>query len=405
MWGQSASVTCSINGLSGGTFILRHLNQEVQTLGSNPATFNLPQVTADNKGPYHCLYRMVLSGQTLDSPQSDSLLITVKFPKPSISVSPSRDVMWGQHGVSVTCTISTQISGGVFKLMHRHRDIQTSSSPTFYLPRVTFDSEGSYHCQYQRDTSGPVLTSPQSDSLTLQVSVDLPVPSLCVSSPAGGHCSSDTVHITRGDSFVLSCSVPSDVPEGLFLLWFSGSNSSVSEPSVNHSASFYFNVSQSQHQGQYSCVYQVTGAGRTYTSETVPVQIYTKLPLVLLVAPSVVGVVLILGLVSLLLFLVLKKRSQSQHSESTVQAQMNAVGNQYLEDSDEDEADYVNVDAPQCTKPVSDAPMRSNQYQYCTRFNAVREESTNQEDEDDDDDDDYENVTNTEEQDDIYQNF
>ncbi|XP_072299775.1 uncharacterized protein [Eucyclogobius newberryi] len=321
--------------------------------------------------------------------------------------------MWGQTGVTVTCTISAQFSGGTFTLKHKNQ-VHNLRTTTFHLPRVTFDSEGPYHCLYQKDVSGQTLTSPESDSLILQVSVNPPVPSLCVSSSAGETCSSDTVHVTRGDSFVLRCSVPSDVPEGLFLLWFSGSNSSVSEPSVNHSASFSFPVSQNQHQGQYRCVYEVTGAGRTYTSDTVPINIVINLPLVLLVAPSVVGVLLMLGLVLLLLFQALKKRSRGRQSRSTVQAQMDKARNESLE-SDEDEGDYVNVDAPKCegAKYVSDPPVRTNPYQKSdgqVKFVKNSEpcfEEVNSEEDDDDDEDDYENVTdmNTEEQDNIYENF
>ncbi|KAJ0058227.1 hypothetical protein NL108_009100 [Boleophthalmus pectinirostris] len=205
------------------------------------------------------------------SPQSDSVTfdVSVVLPKPKISVTSSLEVIWGQSA-RLTCSINTEHSGGTFTLKRSTQNVQTStSSPaTFSVSPVTFDNAGPYSCLYQKVLSGRSFSSPQSDTVSLHVTVDLPVPSLCVSSPAGGHCSSDTVHITTGDSFVLHCSVSSDVPEGLFLLWFSGSNSSVHQPSVNHSASFHFPVSQSQHQGQYSCVYQVTGAGHTYTSNT-----------------------------------------------------------------------------------------------------------------------------------------
>ncbi|KAK7939332.1 hypothetical protein WMY93_002658 [Mugilogobius chulae] len=197
------------------------------------------------------------------------VICSVILPKPSFSVTPAFKVMWGQN-VRFTCSINTEHSEGTFFLKFSTQNIQTSNSnpATFSLPLVTFDIEGPYYCLYEKVLSGQTFTSPQSDSLKLLVNVVLPVPSLCVSSPADAKCSSDTVYVTRGDSFVVRCSVPSDVPEGLFLLWFSGSNSLVSDPSVNHSASFSFPLSQSQHQGQYSCVYQVTGAGRTYTSNT-----------------------------------------------------------------------------------------------------------------------------------------
>ncbi|KAK7939331.1 hypothetical protein WMY93_002657 [Mugilogobius chulae] len=315
--GEDAGVVCS------GSFLKPSISvTPSQRHHSNPATFSLPRVTFDNKGPYYCLYQKVLSGQTFSSPQSDSATfeVSVILPKPSLSVTPALEVMWGQS-VNLTCSINTEHSGGTFFLKISTQDIQNSSSnpATFSSPRVTFDLEGPYYCLYQKVLSGQTFTSPQSDSLKLLVIVVLPVPSLCVSSPAGEKCSSDTVYVTRGDSFVVRCSVPSDVPEGLFLLWFSGSNSSVSEPSVNHSASFSFPLSQSQHQGQYSCVYQVTGAGRTYTSNTTLSS----------------------------LFINLKENVN------------------YVEDSDEDEGNYVNVDEPKHgdTMSFSCSPVQNIPYQ------------------------------------------
>uniref|UniRef100_A0A8C6SCG9 Uncharacterized protein n=1 Tax=Neogobius melanostomus TaxID=47308 RepID=A0A8C6SCG9_9GOBI len=233
-----------------------------------PCTFTLSSVTFGNKGPYRCLYQKVLAGQSFSSPPSDSVSfdVAVILPKPSVFVSPSLEVTWGQS-VRVTCSITTEHSGGTFTLKHQTQDVQTSTSnpATFTLSSVTFDNEGRYHCVYQKVLSGQSFSSPQSDSIRLQVTGEsFNFKHLCT-------CSSDTVHITRGQGFVLSCSVHSDVPEGIFVLSFS--NSSVSEPAVNHSASFHFPESQSEHQGEYRCVYQVTGAGRTFTSETAPINI------------------------------------------------------------------------------------------------------------------------------------
>uniref|UniRef100_A0A8C6SD92 Ig-like domain-containing protein n=1 Tax=Neogobius melanostomus TaxID=47308 RepID=A0A8C6SD92_9GOBI len=91
-------------------------------------------------------------------------------PYPHVSVSPSLEVTWGQS-VRVTCSITTEHSGGTFTLKHQTRDVQTSTSnpATFTLSSVTFDNEGRYHCVYQKVLSGQSFSSPQSDSIRLQV--------------------------------------------------------------------------------------------------------------------------------------------------------------------------------------------------------------------------------------------
>ncbi|KAK7939329.1 hypothetical protein WMY93_002655 [Mugilogobius chulae] len=292
------------------------------------------------------------------------VICSVRLPKPSISVTPSHEVTWGQTGATIICSISVQISGQTFTLKHLNRAIQTSDTSTFSLPSVTFDSEGPYYCLCQTDFSGQVLTSPQSDPVTLLVSVVLPVPSLCVSSP-------------------------DDVPEGLFLC------GSLAPTALSVSL-------------------QLTT--QPPSPSLCPRANTRGMPLALLVGPSVVGVFLLLGLVSLLLFLVLKKRSCGQPSKVIAQTQMKENKNNYVEDSDEDEGDYVNVDEPKHgdTMTVSCSPVQNNPYQSHAHFNAAREESSQvrfvknsvEESTEEDSENDYENVTdmNAEEEESIYAN-
>uniref|UniRef100_A0A8C6SCQ7 Ig-like domain-containing protein n=1 Tax=Neogobius melanostomus TaxID=47308 RepID=A0A8C6SCQ7_9GOBI len=93
----------------------------------------------------------------------------ISFSKPTITVS-KKKLIWGQS-VRVTCSINTEHSGGTFTLKHQTRDVQTSTSnpATFTLSSVTFDNEGRYHCVYQKVLSGQSFSSPQSDSIRLQV--------------------------------------------------------------------------------------------------------------------------------------------------------------------------------------------------------------------------------------------
>uniref|UniRef100_A0AAX7TC38 Ig-like domain-containing protein n=1 Tax=Astatotilapia calliptera TaxID=8154 RepID=A0AAX7TC38_ASTCA len=177
-WGQDVSVTCSISTQHlGGTFTLQQTSgsfRKSQTSSTNSVTFNIPQVTFSNEGSYQCQYQTRVSSRDFNSPQSDSIRLSVTGKEELyISMIPVGNVTWGQT-VSITCSISTQHLGGTFTLQQSSgsfRKSQTSStnSATFNIPQVTFSNEGSYQCQYQTRVSGREFRSPQSDSIRLSV--------------------------------------------------------------------------------------------------------------------------------------------------------------------------------------------------------------------------------------------
>lgn len=58
---------------------LRHLHQDVQTSESPRASFNLPPVTFDRAGPYHCQYQKYVSDQLFISSPSVSVTLHGKI--------------------------------------------------------------------------------------------------------------------------------------------------------------------------------------------------------------------------------------------------------------------------------------------------------------------------------------
>ncbi|XP_041864219.1 deleted in malignant brain tumors 1 protein-like [Melanotaenia boesemani] len=76
-WGQDISITCTIAAeFLGGTFILEMTSssfRKTQTPGSNSATFNIRNVSADHYGSYRCRYEKSFSSKTFTSPFSDSV--------------------------------------------------------------------------------------------------------------------------------------------------------------------------------------------------------------------------------------------------------------------------------------------------------------------------------------------
>ncbi|KAJ4942014.1 hypothetical protein JOQ06_011885, partial [Pogonophryne albipinna] len=72
--------------------------------------------------------------------------------------------------------------------------------------------------------------------------------------------------VFRGSTFSISCSIQPQYPGGSFLL--SSSTHNYTQPAVNHSAHFLFPAAEPAHQGNYSCVYNVSAFSQDSSSES-----------------------------------------------------------------------------------------------------------------------------------------
>ncbi|KAF3699602.1 Leukocyte immunoglobulin-like receptor subfamily B member 4 [Channa argus] len=270
--------------------------------------------------------------------------------KPRISISPAGEVTWGQD-VSITCSISTQILNGTFilqKTSSSFRETQTSNtnSATFNIRKMDFDKEGLYQCQYQKMGSNQTFSSPLSDSVRLSITVSLQQPIISLtSSNRGVVLGPEGAEVTRGYNFGITCFIYSIYPEGRFFLIFSGANIIDSKSAVNYAASFNFPAAEYEHQGNYSCVYEVTLSTRRFNSTgTAPINIIIKLPLLPLVSSVTAGSLLLLLLPVLVAFFTYRRRRRRQVDQpaTLIFSQLPAkADNDY--DCEED-ADYVNAD-------------------------------------------------------------
>ncbi|XP_045075494.1 deleted in malignant brain tumors 1 protein-like [Coregonus clupeaformis] len=73
--------------------------------------------------------------------------------------------------------------------------------------------------------------------------------------------------VFRGYNFTITCSTQPQYPGGSFLLTFTGSNRTQTQPAVNHSAAFLFPAADGSHQGNYSCVYDNYVFSHNFSSE------------------------------------------------------------------------------------------------------------------------------------------
>ncbi|KAK2832826.1 hypothetical protein Q5P01_016715 [Channa striata] len=298
-------------------------------------------------------------------------------PKPNISMSPAGEVTWGRD-VSITCSISTQVLGGTFILQQTSGSFRETStnSATFNIGKVDFDKEGSYQCQYQQRGSSQTFSSSLSDSVRLSVTVSLQQPIIFLtSSNRGALLILQGAEVTRGYNFGITCFIYSTYPEGRFFLIFSGSTITETKPAVNYSASFNFPAAQYEHQGNYSCVYEVTLSTRRFNStESAPITVIVTMSLLPLVSSVTAGILLLLLL--FVAFFIYRRRRQDNQPANLIFSQL-TVG---VDDNYEDEEDdsYVNVDQLE-KKEIKE--------EVAT---VAKEESDNYEDPETDSDHDYE---------------
>ncbi|KAE8283596.1 hypothetical protein D5F01_LYC18999 [Larimichthys crocea] len=266
-WGQDVSITCSISTQAlGGIFILQKTSgsfKKTQTSSTNSATFSIPQVDFNNEGLYQCQYEKSSSSRNFMSPQSDSvrLSLTVRLPKPSISMNPVGEVTWGQD-VSITCSISTQALGGTFilqKTSGSFRKTQTSStnSATFRMLQVNFNIEGLYQCQYETQVSSRDFSSAVSDSVRLSVTVSLPKPSISMN-PVG--------EVTWGQDVSITCSISTQALGGIFILQKTSGSFRKTQTSSTNSATFSIPQVDFNNEGLYQCQYEKSSSSRNFMS-------------------------------------------------------------------------------------------------------------------------------------------
>ncbi|XP_014908659.1 uncharacterized protein LOC106960198 isoform X2 [Poecilia latipinna] len=356
-WGQQVSITCSMAATtftsSSGTFILQQTSgsfRMTRSSYSSSVTFNIPKVTLDHDGEFKCQFEKRMSSKTSTSPLSNSVRLNDNLPKPSISIS-SAEVTWGQQ-VSITCSMAATTftsSSGTFILQQTSGSFRMtrssySSSATFNIPKVTLDHDGEFKCQFEKRMSSKTSTSPLSNSVHLRVSLERP--NISLSSPnAGLVWGPGGAEVTKGYGFSFTCSINPTYPQGDFSLIFSGSNITETRPAVNNSASFNFPAAEFVHQGNYSCVYEVTMTTQRFSSdEAEPITLIIKSASSLLLVSSVSsGILLLVLLVSLAVCLGCRRKLCSKRPIPSDQNQM-TFQQLNTQDLENDCDDYENID-------------------------------------------------------------
>ncbi|XP_023806163.1 scavenger receptor cysteine-rich type 1 protein M130-like [Oryzias latipes] len=244
-------------------------------------------------------------------------------------------------------------------------------------------------------------------------SVKLQMPDISLTSPGVGLVwGPGEAEVTRGHNFTITCFIPAEVPQGHFLLMFSGSNkrNRTTHQPINNSASFTFPVAEFVHQGSYSCVYQVILCTLTFTSApSAPITVVVKQSLLLILLISG-GIFLLLLFILILICLVRRRRKLRNYAVfyQTQRAPQECTGDseedyenpdgEHIpsrltnESEDEDSNDYVNAIYDE-NIDYSEADSRSRRKCSNTKSNSQEEEMDEEDEGTSEDDNDYENVT------------
>ncbi|KAK3520148.1 hypothetical protein QTP70_016255 [Hemibagrus guttatus] len=213
-----------------------------------------------------CLYRGF--GVENCGHDADAGVVCSNMQSPTLTwISPNSVVSPGEV-LQFTCTTPSPTCISVDFSLYKTGTLikkQTAETTTTFTLTVDELHQGQYTCDYTYSSNS---TSSRSNSINITV-VNLQQPNISFSAADGwSHNGPEGPEMTRGYDFSIICSTNPQYPGGFFHLGFSGSNITRTQSAVNHSAVFLFPEADFDHQGNYSCTYEVNVFSRTFTSTT-----------------------------------------------------------------------------------------------------------------------------------------
>nr|XP_055037256.1 uncharacterized protein LOC129425315 [Misgurnus anguillicaudatus] len=236
----------------------------------------------------------------------DLQMPTFSIISPHSVVSPGENIQFRCTTPNPRCHVNAEFH--LFRNRSSTISSQTSVSSVTFSLTVDVSHQNQYSCDYSYRNDE--IKSSRSNTIEITV-VNLQKPNISLSGlfDFGPHQGSV---ITRGHSFIITCSSESSYSGGFFSL-FSGSNITSHEPAVNHSAVFIFPEADYSHEGNYSCVYEVNVSSRNFRSDASDLLLITIRASLLPVIGAVVSAVLLIFSAFVIIFIV--KRRQKQNKE------------------------------------------------------------------------------------------
>ncbi|XP_047656871.1 uncharacterized protein LOC113663930 isoform X2 [Tachysurus fulvidraco] len=277
----------------------------------------------------------------------DAGVVCSNMQSPTLTrISPNSVVSLGEV-LQFTCTTPSPSCISVdFSLYETGTLIKTQTAETTTTFTLTVDAshQGQYTCDYSYRESNS--TSSRSNAINITV-VNLQQPDISfIVADAWYHYGPERPEMIRGYGFSIICSTETQYPEGSFYLGFSGSNISRTQSAVNHSAVFLFPEADFDHQGNYSCTYEVKVSSRTFTSTTTePLFVAVKASLMPYIGIGVTAGLLLILVPVIICFVKTQKRSKFQSdTKSDSERATNTYECHQAENEKDDEDVYENIE-------------------------------------------------------------
>ncbi|XP_067878179.1 deleted in malignant brain tumors 1 protein-like isoform X2 [Heterodontus francisci] len=275
--GENISIQCSSPKFyTGATFYLykvgesAHIKTVKASATSNSVTFTRAKINTGHEGYYICTYQLERDGRNYTSEKSDQVKVIVidKPPKPTIEILRPTGAFSIGETANIKCSTHDAYSGVIFILSKVESNTYITSavvkaagfSTILTVKDISSKDQGDYVCLYQIKRSGKLFNSTQSDRKQLTVTDELQRPAVSQLRPSGQYL--------EGQSADIQCSAPKVYTGITFTLHKVGSTAVVASfgPTSNTTVILKIRNMRSREEGSYTCMYQASVWGRSYTS-------------------------------------------------------------------------------------------------------------------------------------------
>ncbi|XP_067882820.1 uncharacterized protein [Heterodontus francisci] len=269
--GENISIQCSSPKFyTGATSYLykvgesAHIKTVKASATSNSVTFTRAKINTAHEGYYICTYQLERDGRNYTSEKSDQVKVIVidKPPKPTIEILRPTGAFSIGETANIKCSTHDAYSGVIFILSKVESNTYITSavvkaagfSTILTVKDISSKDQGDYVCLYQIKRSGKLFNSTQSDHKR-------------VAAPSSQ--SAATIWPVLGSqSADIQCSAPKVYTGITFTLHKVGSTAVVASfgPTSNTTVILKIRNMRSREEGSYTCMYQASIWGRSYTS-------------------------------------------------------------------------------------------------------------------------------------------
>ncbi|XP_062891027.1 uncharacterized protein LOC134338836 isoform X3 [Mobula hypostoma] len=277
MRGENIKIHCrAASYFPGNTFYLFKLGEEVE-IAKKTATkhfshvgFSIVNASVEVTGSYVCAYQVERFGTMYTSARSLSIevIVTGKYPEPTITVNPQRDSFFVGDRVQVECVVPRNIPTTQVYIQMRHDHIAeiirsrfSVSGASATLENLTVGARLNFTCMYQGRMRRRIVNSTWSDALQLTITDRPPKPRLAVDRQDPS---------TLQKQIQVTCRRTGGYRGITFHLYKDGSAEPIAFQDVRQtrtSARFDIDNLNETNSGNYTCGYEIEWMGNRYNSE------------------------------------------------------------------------------------------------------------------------------------------